>query len=192
MRPLLRQGATRHAVMPPDVYADGPGMIAKVRPGGTAGTSRRRCAAGCNRAAQTSARSLLRAEGRTLERRCLIIANDFYLRPGLDPNRTHRRVEIITSDRFFCFAGTWRPETATWPAAFAGITVEAYPDIEPYQDRHMAVVRKSDWRAWLSGEASEGEILRPFPFGSFSVSGAPERARMPGQPERPAAGDLFG
>lgn len=135
--------------------------------------------------------SLLRAEGRTFERRCLIIANNFFLRPGTLPNRGRRRVELIGDHRFFCFAGTWRPETATWPASFAGITVEAYPDIEPFQDRHLAVVRKSDWRAWLSSEGSEGDILRPFPLGSFRVSGPPKRV-APSPPRSAATGDLFG
>lgn len=135
--------------------------------------------------------SLLRAEGRTFERRCLIIANTFFLRPGTLPNRGRRKVEMIGDQRFFCFAGTWRAANATWPAAFAGITVEAYPDIEPFQDRHLAVVRRSDWRGWLSGEASEDEILRPFPIGSFRVSGPPPRpAARASQPA--ASGDLFG
>lgn len=134
--------------------------------------------------------SLLRAEGRTFDRRCLIIANNFFLRPGTLPNRGRRRVEMIGDQRFFCFAGTWRPESSGWPAAFAGITVEAYPDIEPFQDRHLAVVRRSDWHGWLSGEAAESEILQPFPIGSFSVSGPPRRVASP--PTKSAAsGDLF-
>jgi putative SOS response-associated peptidase YedK len=130
--------AKRHADMPPDVYTDGSGKIAKVaiwRDGKHFPTQM--CWGLQPSDPNERTLSLLRAEGRTFERRCLIIANDFDLRPGSGYNRTRRRVELITSDRFFCFAGTWRPETSTWPAAFAGITIEAYPDIEPYQDRHM-------------------------------------------------------
>lgn len=119
--------------------------------------------------------SLLRGEGRTFAKRCLIVANDFFLRPGSGPNKTRRRVEMITDDPFFCFAGTWREATRDWPESFAGITVEAYPDIEPFQERHMAVVKKADWKAWLSGEAAEAQILRPFPIGSFRVSGPPAK-----------------
>jgi putative SOS response-associated peptidase YedK len=164
-------------VPPPDIYTDGVGKIAKVviwREGRHFQTEMRWGLQPIHSGGSTI--SLLRAEDRTFSRRCLIVANDFYLRPGSGPNRTRRRVEMITPDPFFCFAGTWSPESSAWPAAFAGITVDAYPDIEPFQDRHMAVVRKPHWRGWLSGEASEAEILWPFPVGSFSVSGPPKRA----------------
>ena len=176
---------------PPDVYTDGVGKLAKVviwQDGRHFQTEMRWGLAPFSPEGSTV--SLLRSEDRTFARRCLIVANDFYLRPGSGPNRTRRRVEMITASPFFCFAGTWAPEIGTWPAAFAGITVDAYPDIEPYQDRHMAVVRKADWRGWLSGEAKEADILRPFPVDSFSVSGPPKRAAP--APARPAAArDLF-
>lgn len=117
--------------------------------------------------------SLLRAEGRTVTNRCLIIANDFLLRPGTAPNGKRRKVELITSQLFFCFAGTWRPATSDWPASFAGITVEAYPDIAPFQDRHMAIVHDNDWIPWLDGSGSQDHMLRPLPAGSLRVSGPP-------------------
>jgi len=114
--------------------------------------------------------SLLRAEGREERKRCLIIANEFYLRPGTAPGNKRRRVELITKAPFFCFAGVWRSELPDWPAAFAGLTVEAYPDIAPFQDRHMAVVHEDDWADWLQGTRAVASILRPFPKGSFKVS----------------------
>lgn len=120
--------------------------------------------------------SLLRAEGREESKRCLIIANDFYLRPGTAPDGKRRRVELVTSAPFFCFAGAWRSELSDWPAAFAGLTIEAYPDITPYQDRHLAVVREEDWIDWLTASRSMRSILRSFASGSFRVSGpAPGR-----------------
>lgn len=187
MRSKLKTFFERDA--PPDIHTDGVGKIARVvvwRDDRHVQTEMRWGLAPFS--ADGGTVSLLRAEGRTFARRCLIVANDFYLRPGSGPNRTRRRVEMITPDPFFCFAGTWAPAAAAWPAAFAGITVEAYSDIAPFQDRHMAIVRKADWRGWLSGEASETEILRPFPVGSFSVSGPPRRP-APGRPA--AARDLF-
>lgn len=128
--------------------------------------------------------NLLRAEGREVQNRCLIIANELYLRPGTLPNKKRRKVELITEAPFFCFAGTWSPERPDWPASFAGLTVEAYPDIEPHQDRHMAVVHEEDWIDWLRAVRPVEEMLRPFPLGSFSVSGPPVHAE-------PAIGDLF-
>lgn len=122
--------------------------------------------------------TLLRAEDRKVVNRCLIIANDFFLRPGSAPGNKRRRVELITKAPFFCFAGTWLAAQNDWPAAFAVLTVEAYPDIAPFQDRHMAIVPEDDWMDWLQGERSAESILRPFPIGSFRVSGS--------------AADLFG
>lgn len=117
--------------------------------------------------------SLLRAEGRLESKRCLIIANDFYLRPGSAPGDRRRKVELVTDAPYFGFAGTWRSELPDWPAAFAGLTVEAYPDIAPFQDRHMAVVHPEDEFEWILGACPMQSLLRPFPKGSFRVSGPP-------------------
>jgi putative SOS response-associated peptidase YedK len=178
---------------PPDIYTDGPGKVTDVVvwKDGRHFPTKMRWGLQPSRPEERTI-SLLRAEGRAFARRCLIVASKLYLRPGTGPGGSRRTVEMLDSGgSFFCFAGTWLPESPSWPAAFAGITVEAYPDIEPYQDRHMAVVPKRDWRAWLSGEASETEILRPLPVGSFRVSGPPKRAAPP-QARAAATGDLFG
>jgi len=162
--------------MPPRVYTDGPGKVARVMIWDDGNPEQVELRWGL-RPIEPGGRqiTLLRAEGRIITNRCLIIANDFYLRPGSAPGNKRRRVELITSAPFFCFAGTWRPEQPDWPAAFAGITIEAYPDIAPFQDRHMAVVREDDWMDWLQGERSAESMLRPFPIGSFRVSGPPAR-----------------
>jgi len=101
------------------------------------------------------------------------------------PNNKRRKVELITQAPFFCFAGTWSPERNGWPASFAGLTVEAYPDIAPHQDRHMAIVHEADWMDWLRATRPVDEMLRLFPAGSFRVSGPPLE-------QEPAIGDLFG
>lgn len=126
--------------------------------------------------------SLLRAENRIVERRCLIVATEFMLRRGTGPGDTRLKVTMAGNEPFFCFAGAWVPERHDWPAAFAGLTVEAWPDIAPYQDRHMAIVPREDWQEWLKGERSVQSMLRPMPAGSLIVSGPAPRAM----------GDLFG
>lgn len=165
---------------PPDVFSDGPGKLAQIViwqdgprhfeyrwglppfvPGG-------------------HSYSLLRAEDRAIERPCLIIANHFFVTP--DGCKKRYRVNLITDESFFCFAGVWAPETADWPASFAALTVESSPDIAPLKDRHMAVVRPEDWEAWLRQSRPVEEILRPFPKGSFNV--VPPHGKK-------AAGDLF-
>lgn len=168
--------------MPPKVFTDGPGKIARVMIWEDGRPEQVELRWGL-RPIEPGGRqlTLLRAEGRIITNRCLIIANDFYLRKGTAGGDKRRRVELITRAPFFCFAGTWRGEQHDWPAAFAGITVEAYPDIAPFQDRHMAVVREEDWLDWLQGERSAESILRPFAIGSFRVSG----------PSQPQTADLF-
>ena len=165
---------------PPDVFSDGPGKLAKIvvwQDGPTQLDYRwglRPFAPGGN------SYSLLRAEGRAIERPCLVIANHFFVKP--DGSRKRYRVELITNESFFCFAGVWEPPAADWPAAFAALTVESSPDIAPLKDRHMAVVRPEDWEAWLRQTKPADEILRPFPAGSFNV--------VPPHGKR-TAGDLF-
>jgi putative SOS response-associated peptidase YedK len=163
--------------MPPQIHGDGPGKLARVMiwTDGQPEQVELRWGLHSIEPGRKSV-SLLRAEGRSIANRCLIIANDFYLRPGSAPGNKRRRVEFNTKAPFFCFAGTWRNETNDWPASFAGITVEAYPDIAPFQDRHLAVVREEDWMDWLEGSRSAESILRPFPFGSFKVLGPPAAA----------------
>ncbi len=182
-----------HLDMPPDVFTDGVGKTTDVAiwKDGRHFPTKMRWGLQPRGPGEPSV-SLLRAEGRTFSRRCLVVVNKLFLRPGTGPNGSRRTVEMIDmGGRFFCFAGTWSPEGSHWPAAFAGITVEAYPDIEPFQDRHIAIVRRADWKRWLSNEASEEEILRPFPAGSFRVSGPPKRTAARQEPE-PVSADLFG
>jgi len=124
--------------------------------------------------------SLLRAERWEIQRPCLVPANEFALK---QEGRVKYRAKLITDKRFFCLAGMWRPATRDWPASFAVLTVPAYPDIEPYKERHVAVLRPEDWFNWLMEAKPKEEMLQPFPLGSFDIIGAPKQK---------AAGDLFG
>lgn len=124
--------------------------------------------------------SLLRAERWEIQRPCLVPANEFALK---QEGKVKYRAKLKTDQPFFCLAGMWRPASRDWPASFAVLTVEAYPDIQPYKDRHVAVVRPEDWYNWLMETTPKDEILRPFPLNSFDIMGAPKQK---------AVGDLFG
>jgi putative SOS response-associated peptidase YedK len=131
--------------------------------------------------------SLLRWEGRAIERPCLIIANDF----GLKVDGVMKyRAGLVTDAPFFCIAGVWRPARRSWPEAYAALTTEAYPDLAPYKDRHVAVVRQEDWIDWLRQARPVAEMLRPFPVGSFKVEG-PKMAVRRAPTAKPAVADLF-
>ena len=127
--------------------------------------------------------SLLRAENWEVEHPCLVIANEFALKKD---GQVKYAAALITDEPFFCLAGLWRPARGDWPASFAVFTVPAYPDLAPYKDRHVAVVRPDDWYPWLMQSKSKEEILRPFPAGSFEVA-AQTRGKRPA-----AVRDLFG
>ena len=120
--------------------------------------------------------SLLRAENWEVENPCLVIANEFALKKQ---GQVKYAAALITHEPFFCLAGLWRPARGGWPASFAVFTVPAYPDLEPYKDRHVAVVRPEDWCPWLMQSKPKHEILRPFPAGSFDVVG-PRRGQGSG------------
>jgi putative SOS response-associated peptidase YedK len=127
--------------------------------------------------------SLLQAERWEITNPCLIPMTRFALKP--EGSSLKYAASLITDEPFFCAAGMWRPPERDWPASFAALTVPAYPDLAPYKDRHMAVVRPEDWWNWLTQSKPKDELLRPFPPGSFNVVGTNGR-------RRPAAsGDLF-
>lgn len=123
--------------------------------------------------------SLLRAERWEVHRPCLVPASEFALK---QEGTVKYRAKLKTDKPFFCLAGMWRPASHQWPASFAVLTVEAYPDIEPYKERHVAVLRPEDWFSWLTEAKPTDEMLHPFPAGSFDIVGAPKQQ---------AVGDLF-
>jgi putative SOS response-associated peptidase YedK len=113
---------------------------------------------------------LLQSERWETTRPCLIPMNEFALRR--EGGVLDYAASLITAEPFFCVAGMWRPAERDWPAAFAALTVPAYPDLEPYKERHMAVVRPEDWWDWLAQTTPKEGLLRPFPAGSFRVISA--------------------
>src|SRR5688572_30150065 len=105
-RPMGYEGKR---TVPPQIFGDGPGKMARVMIWHEGAPRQVELRWGLQPVGPGERSiSLLRAEGRTFEMRCLIIANDFYLRPGSAPGNKRRRVELITRAPFFCFAGTWR------------------------------------------------------------------------------------
>ena len=116
--------------------------------------------------------SLLRSERWEVQRPCLVPANEFALK---QEGKVRYRAKLKTDKPFFCLAGLWRPESRNWPASFAVMTVEAYPDIAPYKDRHVAVLRPEDWFNWLMETKAKDQMLHPFPMDSFEIIGAPKQ-----------------
>jgi putative SOS response-associated peptidase YedK len=52
------------------------------------------------------------------------------------------------------------------------LTTEPGPDVEPYHNRQVVVLRPEDRAAWIYLTKSEADLLRPLPMGSLDVATA--------------------
>jgi putative SOS response-associated peptidase YedK len=109
--------------------------------------------------------TVIRAEGRSFPtHRCLVPASEFRMR-----SRGRAYSFSLADGDWFYFAGIWRPATRDWPAAYAILTIEPNPDVAPYHDRQMAVLKRAQRLDWLDATVAEDELLLPRPAGSFRV-----------------------
>ena len=115
-----------------------------------------------------------RSEGRTFERgRCLILADSFYeYTASADPKakRKDRWQFRFVGGEPFAIAGVLRA-TPGLGEAFTMLTTTPGPDVAPYHDRQIVVVRAPRWRAWLEG-TSAATIAGPLEAGTLSVERA--------------------
>ncbi|MBV9635023.1 MAG: SOS response-associated peptidase family protein [Methylobacteriaceae bacterium] len=111
-----------------------------------------------------------RSEGRRFDKshRCLIPASAFFEFTGKKyPKAKHRFT--LSDAPFMAIAGLWREGKDDQPPAFTMLTTEPGPDVAPYHNRQVAVLRPEDWGAWIYLTASESDLLRPLPRGSLAV-----------------------
>ena len=111
-----------------------------------------------------------RSEGRRFDnsRRCLIPASAFFEFTGSKyPKAKHRFV--LKDAPFMAIAGLWRDGGGTQPAAFTMLTTEPGPDVAPYHNRQIVVLRPENWSAWIELSRPATELLRPLPAGSLGV-----------------------
>ena len=102
-------------------------------------------------------------------KRCLIILSGFFEFTGTKyPKAKHRFT--LKGSPLMAIAGLWRePEKDGEPPSFTMLTTTPGPDIEPYHDRQVVVLRPEDWAHWLFLTRPETELLKPLPKGSLSV-----------------------
>jgi putative SOS response-associated peptidase YedK len=108
---------------------------------------------------------LVRSEERRFpSHRCLVPASEFHF------SHYGRRYRVSLADGdWFYLAGIWRPASEEWPEAYAILTVAANADVTPYQDRQMAVLRRTRRMDWLDHSVPEPMLLRPLPRRTFHV-----------------------
>ena len=111
-----------------------------------------------------------RSEGRRFDKshRCLIPASAFFEFTGTKyPKAKHRFT--LRDAPFMAIAGLWREGAGNQAAAFTMLTTDPGPDVAPYHNRQIVVLRPQDWSAWIDLTRPESELLQPLPAGALSV-----------------------
>jgi putative SOS response-associated peptidase YedK len=113
-----------------------------------------------------------RSEGRRFPSgRCLILADGFYeFTAHSDPKskRKHKWLFTLQGAPWFAIAGLWRDDAAVGEA-FTMLTCEPSPDVAPYHNRSIVVLRPGDWARWLDSGTAERDVLKPLPAGNLKV-----------------------
>ncbi|CAN7726803.1 SOS response-associated peptidase [Mesorhizobium sp. LjRoot246] len=110
-----------------------------------------------------------RSEGRSFanSNRCLIPASGFFEFTGKKYPKTKHRF-TLNGAPFMAIAGIWREGQGNHPSAFTMLTTEPGPDIAPFHNRQVVVLRPVDWSAWINLTKPDSELLKPLPAGSLN------------------------
>jgi putative SOS response-associated peptidase YedK len=129
-----------------------------------------------------------RSEGRKFaeSNRCLIPTTAFFEFTGAKSPKTKHRFSLKDSP-MMAIAGIWKPGPQPDAAlCFAMLTTEPGPDVSPYHDRQIVVLRPEDWPHWIHLSKPEAELLKPLPAGSLEV----ETVRRGRNEQRAVSGTL--
>jgi len=109
-----------------------------------------------------------RSDGRAFagSRRCVIPADGFYEFTAAEPGQKRKTKWLFTlaGAPGFWIAGVIRD------GAFAMLTTAPGPDIAPYHDRQVVLLRPGEAMDWLDLIRPEAELLKPLPAGSLTVA----------------------
>jgi putative SOS response-associated peptidase YedK len=112
-----------------------------------------------------------RSEGRHFanSNRCLIPASDFFEFTGKKYPKAKQRFALKGSP-ITAIAGLWRETQGNPAPTFTMLTTAPGPNVAPYHNRQVVVLRPQDWSAWPHLTKNEVELLRPLPKGSLDVA----------------------
>jgi putative SOS response-associated peptidase YedK len=102
--------------------------------------------------------------------RCLVPLDQFYEWTGEKGKKTKWSFTRADNE-WFCFAGIWdRAETADGIIeSYALVTVPAGADVSPYHDRQPIILERSEYKNWLSSDATASQLFKPAMVGSIIV-----------------------
>lgn len=101
-------------------------------------------------------------------RRCIIIASAFFEFTGKKYPKAKHRFSLKGSP-LMGIAGLWSEGKTEDELSFTILTTPPGPDVAPYHDRQVAVLKPEDWAHWLFLTKPEEELLRPLPAGTLEV-----------------------
>ena len=108
-----------------------------------------------------------RSDGRSFagSDRCLISADAFYEFTDTEPGQKRKTKWRFTmqGEPWFWIAGLVKND------AWAMLTTEPGPDIAPYHDRQIVLLRREQAMGWLDLTRPESELLIPAPAGTLAV-----------------------
>ena len=84
----------------------------------------------------------------------------------------------LEDGNFFYLAVIWEPAMGDWPVSYRIITVDANPDVIPYQERHGAIIQRRHVMQWIDYNVPESDLLVTPTANLFSVE---EISRLPAQ-----------
>jgi putative SOS response-associated peptidase YedK len=117
-----------------------------------------------------------RSDGREFSSgRCLIVADGFYeFTPPADPKqkRKDRWLFTLPDGGPLGIAGLVRT-VAEFGEAYTMLTCPPGPDVAPTHDRQVAVLGRSEWKAWLDYSAPASALIKTLPGGSLNRRLAP-------------------
>jgi putative SOS response-associated peptidase YedK len=117
-----------------------------------------------------------RSDGREFSSgRCLIVADGFYeFTPPADPKqkRKDRWLFTLPDGGPLGIAGLVRT-VADLGEAFTMLTCPPGPDVAPTHDRQVAVLERTEWKAWLDYSAPASSLIKTLPGGSLNRRPAP-------------------
>src|ERR1700722_2373454 len=112
-----------------------------------------------------------RSDGRHFagSNRCIIPASAFFEFTGKKYPKAKHRFALKDSP-ITAIAGLFRPAEGHRPPCFAMLTTAPGPNVAPYHNRQVVVLRPEDWGAWVHLTKTETELLRPLPEGALEVT----------------------
>jgi len=109
-----------------------------------------------------------RGDGRRFaaSQRCVIPASAFFEFTGTRSPKSKWRF-TVPGERVLGIAGLWHEEPDE--SRFTMLTVKPGPDVRPFHDRQIAILRPGEWGHWLYLSKPEAELIRPLRSGSLAV-----------------------